>query len=286
MTRQDDGLVRQREDLGGRTVQQIFVTETIAETAADGSGEERVAGEDGSSVDEADGPIRVTGRVHDADLTVAERQAFAVADRDGIARERAERRRVKAVDRDARRWERATDLGDPVDMVGMFVRDEDVVELDRRALQRRDDVARIPAGIDESRNFLLLEDEEIAVARVRGVDLMSDVLALLALDGAPAREGDVRQLARIEFERAPDSPRLVFAGLGGVLHELRQPFRGNAGARREFGDLCAASARRFADDVPEGVFKFEFDDHPAVIRRRQGQAPGSRAISRFGRTAE
>src|ERR1700674_4229988 len=253
MTRQDDGLVRQREDLGGRTVQQIFVTETIAETAADGSGEERVAGEDGSSVDEADGPIRVTGRVHDADLTVAERQAFAVADRDGIARERAERRRVKAVDRDARRWERATDLGDPVDMVGMFVR---------------------------------LEDEEIAVARVRGVDLMSDVLALLALDGAPAREGDVRQLARIEFERAPDSPRLVFAGLGGVLHELRQPFRGNAGARREFGDLCAASARRFADDVPEGVFKFEFDDHPAVIRRRQGQAPGSRAISRFGRTAE
>src|SRR5215469_2616325 len=143
----------------------------------------------------------------------------------------------------------------------MLVGHEDIVERDRRALEGLHDVGNAAARIDERGVPLLLEDDEIAVARMRFVDLMSDVIGQRLFLWPPARKSDVRESPWVKTQRLAQGARLVFGRRSSVARELLDPRCINAGLRRELFERNIFRARRLAHDVAERIFEVKLDDH-------------------------
>ena len=93
----------------------------------------------------------------------------------------AERRRIEPVHDHSRFWKRGANVGQRVDVIAMSVRPGGCRRAstgDRLAAQSAI-LSAAAARIDKRRDALRREDQEVAVARMRCVDLMADVFGLL-----------------------------------------------------------------------------------------------------------
>lgn len=250
-----DGVVGKREKFRTHAVQNVGVRARVAERAADASCEERIAGKNRRAEQIRRRAVGVSGRVqHAHGHVVAERQFFAVFHEQGAGRERSDRVHVGAMHHDLRVGKRSRDVVRRVAVIGVFVGDEDVLQMVRAFAQHAQQISGHACGIDERGATASVEKEDVAVARMRILRMMAYVRAF-DLRRTPRAGRTCGERTRIEREYPRDLARLRLVRRAMVLRPTLQRCVVDARGTRDQRRLGAGAAHRLAKDVSEFVLE-------------------------------